>query len=271
MDTAPQPVVLTERQTCVLWLLSVGRSREDVAQATGCTLSNVKGICQRIQTKLGAANTAHAVRIGLLEGHIGPYEDCGSLAAYRRHIKADEPTCPACKRGNRERAETEALLRGRPALGEPHVRLLRAMRAGYSNLQIRQTWNIPERTLTRLVTVTYGLLGVDHLAPAVRREAALREAQRRGLFGTVQPTRPASADQPVTLSETQVSILAQLSRGSSISEAAEALEMHAGTVATRLSEAYQRLGVAWMDKSERRPEALRRARAMGLLPEPVTA
>jgi DNA-binding NarL/FixJ family response regulator len=270
MDTASQPVVLTERQRRVLWLESMGYTRSGIAQETGWTLSNVKDLCQRTHRKLRAASAAQAVRIGLLDGHIGPYEDCGSLAAYRRHIKRDEATCPACKRGNRERTETDALLRSQPQLAEPHVRLLRAMHAGRSNLQIRHAWNIDERTLSRLIASTYALLGVNHLAPAVRREAALRAAEARGMFTPQPPTQPGPGQPAVHLSNTQVSILAELEAGASINGAAENLGLHPGTCASRLSEAYQRLGVAWMDKGVRRTEALRKARALGLLPEPAT-
>jgi DNA-binding NarL/FixJ family response regulator len=270
MDTQSPPVVLTERQRRVLWLESMGHTREGIARETGWSLSNVKDLCQRAHRNLGAVSAAQAVRIGLLDGHIGPYEDCGSLAAYRRHIKRDEPTCPACKRGNKERTEADALLRSQSRLEEPHIRLLRAMHAGRSNLQIRHAWGINERTLTRLIASTYALLGVSHLAPSVRREAALRAAKQRGLLGSQPPTPPSPGTPAVRLSATQVSILAELEKGSSIAEAASRLNLHQGTCASRLSEAYQRLDVAWMDKNTRRTEALRRARELGLLPEPAT-
>jgi DNA-binding NarL/FixJ family response regulator len=272
VESEPQPVVvLTERQTRVLWLESMGYTREGIARETGWALSNVKSLCQRVHRNLRASTAAQAVRIGLLDGHIGPYEDCGSLVAYRRHIKQDEPTCPACKRGNKDRMDTEALLRSQQQLGEPHIRLLRAMYAGRSNLQIRHAWNINERTLTKLITSTYTLLGVIHYAPSVRREAAIRAAAQRGLLGTQRPTPPPTDKAPVRLSETHVRILAELAGGASIAEAARHLGIVPGTCSTRLSEAYQRLGVSWMDKAQRRPEAIRRAREMGLLPEPASA
>jgi DNA-binding NarL/FixJ family response regulator len=271
MDTTPQPVVLTERQTRVLWLLSTGKTYDVISCQTGVAVSGIKSTVQRLLRNLNAANTAHAVRIGLLEGHIGPYEDCGSRAAYRRHISQDEPTCPACKRGNRERADMEARLRSQAQLAEPHIRLLRAMHAGRTNLQIRHAWNIDERTLTRLIAATYTLLGVAHLAPAVRREAALREAAQRGLLGTQPPGASSDGGTPVKLSDTQVRILAELAAGASVGEAAQHLGLLRNTCSTRLSEAYQRLGVAWMSKDVRRAEAIQRARALGLIPEPVTA
>ena len=268
MDTAL--VVLTERQRRVLWLESMGYTRSGIAQETGWALSNVKDLCQRVHRNLGAVSAAQAVRIGLLDGHIGPWEDCGSRAAYRRHIKRDESTCPACKRGNKERVDAEAMLGSQPQLAEPHIRLLRAMHAGRSNLQIRHAWQIDERTLSRLIAATYALLGVSHLPPSVRREAALRAAEERGLFGTQPPTPPSPGRAPVRLSETQVKIFVKLEAGASINEAARNLGMHPGTCSTRLSEAYRTLDVAWMDKDVRRGEAIRRARALGLLPEPAT-
>lgn len=272
MEHEPQPVVLTERQGRVLWLMSMGYTREGIARETGWPLSSVKGLCLRARLALGAATDAQAVRIGLLDGHIGPYADCGSLAAYRRHIKRDEATCPACKHGNRERTEAEAMLSVRtPQLAEPHIRLLRAMHAGRTNFQIRHAWNIDERTLTRLISTTYALLGVHEMPRHVRREAALREATARGLLRTTPPDiTPGSAAARVALTKTQVKVLRELDRGLSLAEAAAELDMHPGTVATRLSEVYRRLDVAWMDKQRRRPEALRKARALGLLPEPAT-
>lgn len=271
MDSEPRPVVLTERQRRVLWLMSTGLTRPAIAKEMGCQPSTVMSLCNRTLRKLDASNGMHAVRIGLLDGHIGPYDDCGSLAAYRRHIKNDENTCAACKRGNHERMETDALLRSQAGqLAEPHIRLLRAMHAGRTNLQIRQNWRIDERTLERLIASTYTLLGVAHLPTPVRRETALKKAAERGLLA-VGPAAPAEAGRPaVRLSQTQIDIFLELETGASINQAAERLGIRPGTCSSRLSEAYQRLDVAWMDKDQRRPRAIRKARELGLLPEPAT-
>lgn len=265
-------VVLTERQTRVLWLLSMGCAREEIAQKTGDTPGGVKSACARVYRLLGAATAAQAVRIGLLDGHIGPYEDCRSLAAYRRHIKKDEAVCAACKRGNRERLDAEASLkRRRVQLSEPEIRLLRAFDAGRTVAQICTAWKVSHRIVKDLTASAYAALGVSHLPQSVRREAALREAGARGLLRVRMPSKPVSLTQHVTLTNTQVRVLIALESGASITEAAEQLQMHPGTVSTRLSEAYRRLDVGWVSKADRRPEAIRRARELGLLPEPATA
>lgn len=271
MDTAPPPVVLTEVQRRVLWLQSVGVPQTEIARRLNRSLWGVKDASKRILHLLGAGTTAQAVRNGLLDGHIGPYEDCGSLAAYRRHIRDEEPTCPACKRGNRERADTEAALRlRRSQLSEPEVRLIRALDAGRTLEQISTRWNVSYSTIRKLTDSAYRTLGVDHLPKAVRRESALREARARGLLAVRMPDQPLTPGARVTLSPTQVKVLVELENGATLSETARRLGMHPGTCATRLSEAYRRLDVAWMDKGVRREEALRRARLHGLLPETAT-
>lgn len=273
MDTtpAPQPVVLTERQSRVLWLLSTGRTREDIWRMPGETRSSVDHACTRIFCLLGASTAPHAVRNGLLAGHIGPYEDCGTLAAYRRHVKRDEPVCPCCKRGSRERAETEAALKNRrPQLNEAQVRLLRAFVKGRTRSQIAAAWRLSEETVKHLTTATYTALGVAHLPQSVRREAALRQARRHNLLGVQLPDQSRPSGKRIALSDTQVSILLELEKESTLAQTAAKLGMPYGSCASRLSEAYRRLDVAWMDKGTRLPAALRRARALGLLPEPAT-
>lgn len=273
MTAAPQPVVvLTERQTRILWLQSMGKTRAEIVRdVPGESLGSVKSATARTLRLLNASTTAQAVRNGLLGGHIGPYEDCGTLAAYRRHIKREEPTCAACKRGNRERSETEAALRNRRVrLSEAEVRLLRAFDAGRSVAQICERWNVRHHVIKDLTASAYAALGVSHLPQSVRREAALREARMRGFLGVRMPTQPLPTARQITLSNTQVKILTELERGGSIADVARRLEMHAGTCSTRLSEAYRRLDVAWMEKGTRLPAALRKARALGLLPEPAT-
>lgn len=270
MDAQPHVVALTERQTRVLWLLSMGRSRDHIAKDTGDTRGGVNAACHRIFCLLEAATAAQAVRVGLLDGHIGPYEDCGTLAAYRRHIKRDEVICPACKRGNRERLETEAALRNnRVQMSQAEIRLLRAFDAGRTREQIALAWNVSGETVKHLATSAYRSLGVSHLPQSVRREAALREARRRGLLASTPPPQtppPVSA----SLTNTHVNILLSMESGTTLAQTAERLGLRPGTCSTRLSEAYRRLDVAWMEKGARLPAALRKARALGLVPEPAT-
>jgi DNA-binding NarL/FixJ family response regulator len=271
MESEPQVVALTERQTRVLWLLSVGRSRADIVKETGDTRGSVDAACYRIFCLLEADSAAQAVRNGLLHGHIGPYDDCGwSVAAYRRHISRDEPICPACKRGNRERMETEAALRSnRIKISEAEVRLLRAFDAGRTRDQIALAWNVNGETIKHLATSAYRSLGVSHLPQSVRREAALREARRRGLLASSPPQQRAPVKN-VNLTDTHVKVLLSMESGATLAQTAVRLDLKPGTCSTRLSEAYRRLDVSWMEKGRRLPEAIRRARAMGLLPEPAT-
>ncbi|QDN64418.1 helix-turn-helix domain-containing protein [Streptomyces sp. S1D4-14] len=271
MEPEPQPAVLTERQTRVLWLLSMGYTREDIVQKTGWEPGAVKSACARIFAMLKASTAAQAVRNGLLGGLIGPYVDCGSLAAYRRHIKREETTCPACKRGNRERVEAGAALRNRRVeLSKAETRLMQAFDAGRTVDQICSAWGCSQRTVKDLTTSAYATLGVSHLPQSVRRESALREARTRGLLRVRMPDRPLAPPRPITLTKTQVRILVELEAGASLSEAAERLNIHPGTVSTRLSEVYRLTDVTWMNKSGRRAEAINRLRAWGLLPEPAT-
>lgn len=265
------PVVLTERQTRTLWLLSTGKTCADIARDSGSAPSVVRKGCARIYCLMDATTAAQAVRNGLLRGFIGPYEDCGSLAAYRRHIKRDEPVCAACKRGNRERVENEALLERRCAqLGEPEIRLLRAFDAGRTLEQICARWNISHRAVKDLTASAYAALGVAHLPSVVRREAALREARTRGLLQASRPVPERTPPTAVQLSDTHVRVLLSMESGATLSETARLLELRPGTCSTRLSEAYRRLDVGWMEKGSRLSAALRRARALGLIPEPVT-
>lgn len=265
------PVVLTELQTRRLWLLSTGRTCTDIARDEGTLPSVVRKACVRLYQLMGAETAAHAVRNGLLHGFIGPWEDCGSEAAYRRHIKRGEAACAACKRGNRERVENESLLATRQAqLGEPEIRLLRAFDAGRTLEQICARWNISHRAVKNLSASAYAALGVTDLPSVVRREAALREARRRGLLMGQKPVPESAPSEPVRLSDTHVRVLLTMESGATVARTAEILGLRPGTCSTRLSEAYRRLDVGWMDKGTRLPAALRKARALGLLPEPAT-
>jgi DNA-binding NarL/FixJ family response regulator len=270
MDSASPVVILTEGQRRILWLLSTGHTCADIARKTNRAPSVIRKTCARIYEVMGVTTAAQAVRDGLLAGHIGPYEDCGLLAAYRRHIKRDEPVCAACKRGNRERMEADAATRRPVRLTEPHVRLLRAFDAGRTQAQVCQAWNVSHRTVKTLTAEAYAALGVSQLPPAVRREVALREARMRGLLRSEPPPRPRSPQSEVRLSDTQARVLLEMESGATLAETAQRLGLARGTCSTRLSEAYRRLDVAWMEKGSRLPAALRKAREHGLLPEPAT-
>lgn len=270
MEAEQQPIVLTERQRRVLWMVSVGKTTAEISREYGNYPRNVTKMCGKIYRALGASTPSHAVRNGLLAGLIGPYEDCGSLAAYRRHIKREEATCAACKRGNRERLEAEASPR-QVRLGKPEIQLLRAIDAGRTRAQIATAWGISEQDVRHLITTTYAALGVDRLPLPVRREAALREARTRGFLAPTPPPQQSPPPKTAHLSDTHVKILLSMESGVTLAQTAADLGLRPGTCATRLSEAYRRMDVGWMEKGQRLPAALRKARAMGLVPEPATA
>lgn len=266
METAPQVVVLTELQRRVLWLLSVGRNRDDIAKDIPCTRGSVNNACIRMFRMLGAVTSAQAVRNGFLGGHIGPYENCGTRSAYRRHLREDEPVCAACKRGARERADAEASSHIRTQLSQSQLRCLHALGSGCTRTQMAEAWGVRVDTVKYITTSVYAALGVSHLPQTVRREAALREARIRGLLGN-DPVRERGPAKRVTLTETHIKVLLLKESGATLAEIAERLNLRPGTCSTRLSEAYRRLDVGWMEKGTRLPAALRRARALGLLPE----
>jgi DNA-binding NarL/FixJ family response regulator len=72
------------------------------------------------------------------------------------------------------------------------------------------------------------------------------------------------ARQPLT--RHQAAVLTAAADGAPLTEVALRLGRPRSWVAARLSEAYKRLDVAWMDRDERRAAAVRLARKRGLIP-----
>ena len=70
--------------------------------------------------------------------------------------------------------------------------------------------------------------------------------------------------QPLTHRQAQV--LTAAADGVPLSTVARRLGIPREQVAARLSEAYRRLDVAWMDRGDRREAAVRTARQRGLIP-----
>lgn len=64
----------------------------------------------------------------------------------------------------------------------------------------------------------------------------------------------------------QAQVLAAAADGAPLSEVGRRLGMPRTQVASRLSEAYVRLDVAWMPRGEKRAAAVRIARRHGLIP-----
>ncbi|MFC5802767.1 hypothetical protein [Streptomyces formicae] len=72
------------------------------------------------------------------------------------------------------------------------------------------------------------------------------------------------ARQPLTARQAAVLLAAE--DGAPLTVVARRIGIPREQVASRLSEAYKRLGVAWMDRDERRAAAVRVARRRGLIP-----
>lgn len=68
------------------------------------------------------------------------------------------------------------------------------------------------------------------------------------------------------LTRRQAAVLEAAADGAPLAVVAARLGIRREHVAARLSEAYKRLDVAWMDRSERRAAAVRVARKRGLIP-----
>lgn len=68
------------------------------------------------------------------------------------------------------------------------------------------------------------------------------------------------------LTRPQATVLEAAADGSTLAVVAARVGMRREQVAARLSEAYKRLDVAWMDRDERRAAAVRVARKRGLIP-----
>ena len=80
-----------------------------------------------------------------------------------------------------------------------------------------------------------------------------------------------SGPKPLPLTVRQAEVLAAAEDGASLAVVAARVGIPREQVASRLSEAYRRLGVAWMDRDQRRAAAVRVARRRGLLPDSSTA
>lgn len=91
---------LTARQLELLQRVAHGATYRQVASEWGIAEITVRGYGHRLMRALGASTIAHAVHIAHSRGLIGPKPDCGTRAAYRRHVVAGEPTDVACRMAN---------------------------------------------------------------------------------------------------------------------------------------------------------------------------
>lgn len=87
---------LTVRDREVLWLMSKGMTYMQVGRRLGMAEQGAKSAARRVMHKMGVGNIVQAVAVGLLEGHIGRWQGCGTHAAYQRHRKLHHTADPAC-------------------------------------------------------------------------------------------------------------------------------------------------------------------------------
>lgn len=95
---------LSPRQREILWHRAQGLSGPQIARETHLAVATISYHERIICHTLRATNITHAVHLGHLQHLIGARPDCGDRAAYLRHLRRHEPTCPACKAANAEHA-----------------------------------------------------------------------------------------------------------------------------------------------------------------------
>lgn len=91
---AGQP--LTDKDRLVLYLFSQGYSIKQVARRIGVHEVTIRQRSAAIRIKLDARTTAEAVAQAIWSGQIGRDRDCGTPAAYHRHLRRGVPSDPAC-------------------------------------------------------------------------------------------------------------------------------------------------------------------------------
>jgi DNA-binding CsgD family transcriptional regulator len=99
------PLSVRERRT--VWFLAQGLTYTSAARRMGLHPATVKAAGGRVLVKLEAANMVQAVFIATSAGIIGRYIDCGTRAAYLRHLARKEITCHACRMANAEHARAQ--------------------------------------------------------------------------------------------------------------------------------------------------------------------
>lgn len=263
---------LNPRQARMLWLLSQGLLAPEIAREVGTTATGVRTSTANLYKRLGVRNAAQAVAYALINGIIGPYEDCGSLAAYRRHHDRDESTCQACRLGNAWRLDNPEVSAGQVTLTTPQLRLLKAFDAGRTHAQIADAWKVSRPTVERLTTSLYLALRVHGLPRQLRRPAALDRARSLGFLGKKPPAvaapRPFGSVRPLAARERRV--LEAMADGRTITQGAASLGLSRTSVATSLTWAYRSLDVLHVPRVHRRREAVRVAREHGFIPcEPL--
>lgn len=89
---------LSARQRAILWHRAQGLSGPQIARTLDIAIGTLAYHEQVIVTRLRAKNITHAVHLG--HDLIGTYPDCGTRAAYLRHLRHGNPACDDCKAAN---------------------------------------------------------------------------------------------------------------------------------------------------------------------------
>jgi DNA-binding NarL/FixJ family response regulator len=265
MDSTPTPPAFTRFQRRVLWHLSQGYTVKGTAEQLTTVRQSVVDSLVIIRRKAGAATTTQAVLNAYLMGAYGPRENCGTRAAYLRHLEAEEDACPACRRANAYwlKCQADPPVEVLP-LTDAQLKIIRAFHIGRTHTDLIQVWRISRSRLHREIADMYRRLGVTEVSREERREAALQIAMERGLL---RPGAPA-AQSPVRsarvhLTQREKDILRAVDGGRSLVQAASLLGMGVSSLSSRLTDIYRKLDVSYLPRKQKRAAALREARARG--------
>lgn len=256
---------LTRYQRRVLWLLSQGHTVSQAAVLLGTPRQSVTDSASQARRKLNSRTNTQAVLKAYTDGHIGPYEDCGTRDTYLRHQAQNEDACPACRRANREWLDRSARASDpvRP-LSTAQIRLVRAFQVGRTQRQIRALWGLSRSQTERLVTSLYSSLGVSGCPRELRRERALEAALALGYLNPAALPQPCPVLPPAStrLTPTELRVLST-SEGRTLAETAALLGTERTTISSHLNRIYSKLGVGHLPRSAKREAALKEARNQG--------
>lgn len=111
--TRPANVNLTDREGEVLVRMANGETYARIARDLGCSDRTASWIGQQVMRKLGAKSIAQAVHLAHIAGLLGPEPQCGSRAAYLRHLRRGED-CDPCRAANARHGVAQRAGRLRP-------------------------------------------------------------------------------------------------------------------------------------------------------------
>jgi DNA-binding CsgD family transcriptional regulator len=262
--TTPQ-LPLTTYQSQVLWYLSQGNSIQETARLLGTHRQSVTDAAGLARKKLSARTNPQAVLRAYQLGEIGVHQDCGNRLSYVRHMDAQEDACPACKAANARWLKRQAEPVPPPErLTETEARLLRALHAGRTHIQIQASWGVSRGVLHRIVTEIYRKLRVDIEPRGVRRERAFQIGLELGYLKDGVHVPPAGPQPPghLPLTTRELETLRAVD-GHTLTEAAALLALPRTSVSSKLHVIYGKLGVSHLDKRAKRGAALKTARTQG--------